>query len=139
MALRHRKLRNGLCSSSFRNRFIGKKRDVDGDKLLIFNHILTGFNIIFIMRTNIVVAKLRCQSLSKLVSPQRSLLAMDETHDGIRNGVFFNELCKPTQNPSGCYRPCLTTRLVTNRLEISDRHCRRLTAVVVSLATGNCC
>ncbi len=39
------------------------------------------------------------------VSPQRSLLSKDETHDGIRNGVFLNERCKPTQDPSGCHRP----------------------------------
>lgn len=63
------------------------------------------------MRTNIVVAKLRCPSLTKYrhvratVSPQRSLLSKDGTHDGIRNGVFLNELCKPTQDPPGRYRP----------------------------------
>lgn len=39
------------------------------------------------------------------VSPQRSLLSKDETHDGIRNGIFLNERCKPTQDPSGLYRP----------------------------------
>ncbi|EOW0778303.1 TPA: hypothetical protein ACQ5TD_005202, partial [Klebsiella pneumoniae] len=49
------------------------------------------FNIIYIMRTHIAVAKLRCPSLTKYrhvratVSPQRSLLSKDETHDGIRN------------------------------------------------------
>ncbi|GKN25791.1 hypothetical protein MS5451_08140 [Klebsiella pneumoniae] len=55
------------------------------------------FNIIYIMRTHVVVAKLRCPSLTQIrhvratVSPQRSLLSKDETHDGIRNGVFLNE------------------------------------------------
>ncbi len=48
------------------------------------------------MRTHVVVAKLRCPSLTQIrhvratVSPQRSLLSKDETHDGIRNGVFLN-------------------------------------------------
>lgn len=61
------------------------------------------------MRTNIVIAKLRCPSLTKYrhvratVSPQRSLLPKDETHDGIRNGDFLNERCEPTQDPSGRY------------------------------------
>lgn len=83
------------------------------------------------MRTNIVVAKLRCPSLTKFrhvratASPQRSLLSKDGTHDGIRNGVFLNERCKPTQDPPGRYRPTphYTSR---SQLEISDRHCRRL-------------
>ncbi|PJG89219.1 hypothetical protein CUT95_13165 [Klebsiella pneumoniae] len=58
------------------------------------------------MRTHIAVAKLRCPSLTKYrhvratVSPQRSLLSKDETHDGIRNGVFLNERCKPTHDRS---------------------------------------
>lgn len=39
------------------------------------------------------------------VSPQRSLLSKGETHDGILNGIFLNEQCKPTQDPSGRYRP----------------------------------
>lgn len=61
------------------------------------------------MRTNAVVAKLRCPSLDQnrhvraTVSPQRSLLSKDEIHDGIRNGVFLNERCEPTQDPSGRY------------------------------------
>lgn len=61
------------------------------------------------MRTNIVVAKLRCPSLAltkiATVSPQRSLLSKDGTHDGIRNGVFLNVRCEPTQDPLGGYQP----------------------------------
>ena len=61
----------------------------------------------FVMRTNVVVAKFRCPSdmSGATVSPQRSLLSKDETHDGIRIGVFLNERCKPTRDPSGRYRP----------------------------------
>ena len=49
------------------------------------------FNIIYIMRTHVVVAN---------VSPQRSLLSKDETHDGIRNGNFLNERCEQTHDRS---------------------------------------
>lgn len=60
------------------------------------------------MRTNIVVAKLRCPSLTKTpratASPQRLLLSKDKTHDGIRNGAFLNERCEPTHEPSESYR-----------------------------------
>ncbi len=90
------------------------------------------FNIIYIMRTHIAVAKLRCPSLTKYrhvratVSPQRSLLSKDETHDGIRNGVFLNERCKPTQDPSGCHRPQPRPGLAAEMLGITPRHCSRL-------------
>lgn len=76
------------------------------------------------MRTSHVVAKLRCPSPTKYratVSPQQSLLFNDETHDGIRNGVFLNERCEPTQDPSRT----LSTA-VSIQPEISDRYCRRL-------------
>ena len=44
------------------------------------------FNIKRIKRSNDVVAKLRCPLH---LSAQRALLSKDETHDGIRNGVFL--------------------------------------------------
>lgn len=86
------------------------------------------FNIIFVMRTNIAVAKLRCPSLTNAtVSPQLSLLSKDETHGGIRNGVFLNERCEP--NTFRILQDVINRRLTTchaaSRLAISDRHCPR--------------
>lgn len=76
-----------------------------------------------------MIAKLRCPSLTKFrhvratVSPQRALLSKDEIHDGIRNGVFLNERCKPTQNPSGRYRPPSYHTSCSNP---ARHYCRRL-------------
>lgn len=72
------------------------------------------------MRINFVVAKLRRRLLPNrhvraIVSPQRSLHSKDETHEGIRNGVVLNERCEATQDPSGCYRPALTTHLAASQ------------------------
>lgn len=60
------------------------------------------------------------------VSPQRALLSKDEIHDGIRNGVFLNNDVNRLRILQDVIERRLTTRLAATRLEISDRHCRRL-------------
>lgn len=75
-----------------------------------------------------MAAKLRCPSLTNpaTVSPQRSLLSKDETLTAYGTEFFSMNDVNRLRILQDVIDRRLTTRLAATRLEISDRHCRRL-------------
>lgn len=92
------------------------------------NYLWRLFNIIYIIRTNDVAAKLRCPSLTNpaTVSPQRSLLSKDETLTAYGTEFFSMNDVNRLRILQDVIDRRLTTRLAATRFEITDRHCRRL-------------